>query len=262
MSPSWFRSTLDERFKWRNRRQDRQLDERFGDLSISGPTLGGWNQVPSARLPPAYPRRRAASATREFQSENARHGNGGSSRRSSLSLCKTPSATREMGGPPSTTANHDKPGFVYKPVSEKFFEAMAEIGKPTRATHQPVDKRQRRHSIQSESSMEPSSPAAIPCHPSYQARPFLPSPNSTPPLAPPDRPIERQKYYNSPDLTGSDAPEKTGDYAPISQESPTTKHPKPRATYPRIALSTKRKKTRSNRCVTEELVPSTTELFG
>lgn len=270
MGRTWMRCC--ERFRRRKRNQDADLDVRFGDMSISGPILGGWNQAP-----PSQAGKLSDTITNKHRAVISRSHSAHNSSVSLISSCCSSqdslSATKEMGDS-IYISNPEKPGFVYKPASDQFLKSIPGVGKPRRPAQLTVEPEQtyQRHlsvrSIRSVSSMEPSSPAAMPCHPYYHPEPLLPSPRPTPPTSYPRSPafsmeqsIDRRRYYPSPDISEPDSIEDNGSYASRSYEPSLLQQLTPQS-YPTSPLPEKQKKKKQkSRAVTEELVPSSTELF-
>lgn len=265
MSPSWL-CCLDERLRRRNRKKTKDLDGRFGDMSISGPIMGGWNQASvSSQHSSPHP----ASTTNEScrpekpRSRPPTRNNSGSSGRRSTS--RGDSSSAEKNSHESLSIHRDKPGFVYKPASEGFFKTIGDIRRPTEAPQQKIPARHQRHpSVRSESPMEPSSPAIIPCHPWYHPEPLQHSPAVTPASThipertsayPPNQFIDRRRYYASSDHSEPDSAEEGVNY--FTQKNT----PRFNFTTPSVLKRNKSKQT-ARRSVTEEMVPESNELFG
>lgn len=271
MCPSFLRCCLDERFRKRSRKQSRDLDERFGDMAISGPMMGGWNQTSSATRSLSPPRLGTVGlASDQLRSKVPRSHSSTRNRNSSSSS----SSTSRRGTPTMNTVKGDqtsssdpnKPGFVYKPASEEYFKNMSELGRSPEPGYLRVDshaKHQRNLSFRSEASLE-SSPAMIPCHPSYHPEPLLSSGTASPasvqrslrqsrsPTYPLDQCVDRRKYYPSPDLSEPDS----------TQSGADSRQGTPRFSFMPQSRSKKNTKTKTRRNVTDEMVPSTNELFG
>ncbi|WEW59233.1 hypothetical protein PRK78_004702 [Emydomyces testavorans] len=247
------------RLRHRRRKGTRPLDERYGDIAISGPMDGGWNQVPS--YPPekrstSLPVSRNGS---KHQGEPTSLGKSHSKAHSGTQpfVCITETEHEKSANPPD-----DKPpNFVYKPASEAFFKDMAEIGRPKcppPSLSGSIEKHHRQVSTQSASSLEPTLPGEIPCHPFYQKNVSLhrspsPQPGSIPvlhknPMSP------RRIRENSPTLSNrSRLEEENHDINDEELE---------KRAVNQLPLNSKVKPKRTKRIVTQELVPSTTELFG
>ncbi|KAI1942680.1 hypothetical protein LOZ66_001086 [Ophidiomyces ophidiicola] len=251
---SWVKCCL-ERGRLRQRRKgNQQLDERYGDTSISGPMDGGWNQLPSYSSEKRSASVPASSAGSKRQREATTD-----PRRGHFNSC---SVTQPFTAhPKELTSDKCKrsPDFLYKPASEKFFEDMAKIGKPRHPPPSSIsnsDKHRRQFSTNSaSSSLDPTSPAEIPCHPSYQKNMLLhrsPSPQlgSIPSL---------QRQSPSPKLSSVDSPALSY-HSTLEEESNDLKNEEAiKYTSPPM---TKLQPKKPKRTITDELVPSTTDLFG
>lgn len=97
------------------------LDSRWGDTSISAPTLGGWNQL-SSEAP-------VGRSEPEYRSDNGKEPN-----RLNSTKSIRPRITRHQSNPSSKkdtkASDSDKPVFVYKPASDAFLRDMAALGNP------------------------------------------------------------------------------------------------------------------------------------
>ena len=274
MCPSFLRCCLDDRFGRKSRKQSRDLDERFGDMAISGPMIGGWNQVSSAAQSQPRPHPSTVGLTSsEFRPEarkshtstrnRSRSSGGSSTSRSGTSLIKTDRGDQISASDP------EKPGFVYKPASEEYFRSISEMGRSPEPGYLRADnhqKNQRHLSIRSETSTESSSPGMIPCHPSYHPEPLLSSSaTATPPTVhaqlaqtrsppyPRDQSVDRRKYYPGLDLSEPDS----------VQSGTDSRQGTPRFSFmPQTRSKKKDTKKKAHRNVTDEMVPSTSELFG
>lgn len=294
MSASWMRCCL-EKHRLRRRKKGRKaLDERFGDLSISGPMEGGWNQAPSTATAQVH-----NLESFETSSSNCGHIENGcaSSRRPKLN----PSNQGPRAPPPSNNPaleketegsrpNSDKPSFVYKPASKSFFKNMAEIGKPNRRSSESsqgsnfIAGHKRQVSKTSTGSIEPPGNPDIPRHPSYHVlgprhrspSPGLPHPRRA--VSPNTPPLDQKRYTLSPSATLRDSStieEENTNYSSGTDPEPSPKHPaSPQPVFrtpvypprpkpkPLDLASDSRKQKRKTRAVTSEMVPSSADLFG
>ncbi|EEP77871.1 predicted protein [Uncinocarpus reesii 1704] len=261
MTTSWVKCCFERgRLGQRHRKGTKQLDERYGDIAISGPMDGGWNQVPSY---PSEKRSTSVPLSRNSSSKRKKEQRLGVGHFHFKAHSGTQPfiRTEDTDYDERARRSHDKPpDFVYKPASEAFFKDMAEIG---RSKYPPpsasiVDKHQRQISVQSTSSLEPTSPADIPCHPSYQR-----NMQASRGLSPPG--LSTNIFHKSPVHT-----QYARECSPaLSHRSIFDDHaydtneeePEKQVQSPQLSMP-KTKQKKSKRVVTEELVPSTTELFG
>ena len=300
MSPSRLWCCLDSRSKRLNGTSNEELDERFGDTSISGPISGGWNQTGTAPRTPSNQRSSHTSKSSTFsKTKKWRPGvfrthsvSTSSPRRSSFGAKDMSLPVKHLDDTSSTATTQEKAPFVYKPASEEFFKNMAEIGKPrhSRQPSRPVVAGQqqqqqsgsREPSIRSTNSMYPDSPGDIPHHPSYQNPPLVVAVESDSPQ-PKQLPVPAHLATNVLDsmlyprsFSGAAATnastrqslDENGRNADI--EKLQFRSATPQIMYdvttsqqlPQNNSKPKRQMSKRNRVVTQDLVPSTNELFA
>ncbi|PGH11369.1 hypothetical protein AJ80_07160 [Polytolypa hystricis UAMH7299] len=270
-----------ERRKNRNRRNV-ELDERYGDLSITAPLPGGWNQVPNyademakheeARLKSSKKSRRnwVSNSLSAWQQR----------RDSSQSSPRTQSSPPEKLRDSGTTAESGGADFVYKPASEEFFKSMAEIGKPRgsrEASPSLTGDRQHRSHLSNASSgaysIDQILPASLPRHPSYLdgLRNFsgvVSPPRSTTPNSFMAIPYDIRDAVTAPAPSVTKIPKLDTGTMESSSGSDYDAHSPTSIENQGTFLQTidkkkqKKDKRRRQRAVTEEMVPSTTDLFG
>lgn len=314
MATSWVKSCFERgRLRPRNRKGTKQLDERYGDMDISGPMDGGWNQVPvylsekrNASMPVSrngsqhekdkagtIPHYRADGGTQPYVWVNDNYPKPASSAsqkppdfvykpaseaffKDMAEIGRVKHLSPSLPPPSSSTPSQKPPDFVYKPASEAFFKDMAEIGRakhPSPPLHSmsstsstPLDIHRRQISTQSLSSLEPTMPSDIPCHPSYNPNMGLGRRTPSPQIGSPPGAV----HYNR---TPAAAPRTSSPYSrcvspALSHQSTLDEEPREEELFEKqkakqLAMSGMRTKTKkSRRVVTAELVPSTTELFG
>lgn len=249
MSVSWVRCCFERGRLKRGHKSKREMDERFGDASISGPMEGGWNQASSTVSPKEHNSEKLSISDRQTSDYT-------SSKRSSPQ-------EKDYEVSPS----EKQPDFVYKPASQDFFKNMADIGRSRNSSPAPRPL-QHRHAA----SLEPVHIAGgIPCHPSYQRNmprgpspaprssssnresrstvsPRCVSPQSIRPRRDTDEreDRDRENYYDRDQEYTAPPPRHTSSFSPplgsVTNPKPKTK--------------------KAKRVVTQEMVPSETELFG
>ncbi|KAF3480901.1 uncharacterized protein GIQ15_06248 [Arthroderma uncinatum] len=292
---SWVRCCLDRPIlKRRAQKASGPLDERFGDLSISGPMEGGWNQVspspesketgfPSRNILPEQPAGKKGGDLVRSRSRPWRYAPLSFKARKNSLPSDSEKALSEMATSPSATK--DKADFVYKPASGEFLKTMADLGKPkngrpsTEITRSVVNNRHT--SLQSNSSLEPTLPGEMPRHPFHQdfsTRSHSPahrtySNKSTSPTEHNFDPRTPATNYSTSARNSSTRDEESSSYttamdiekSPRSIISDTAPIPTsgylPSNPYP-SEHSRKKRKAKPKRVVTSEMVPSTNDLFG
>ncbi|EFW17820.1 hypothetical protein D8B26_004842 [Coccidioides posadasii str. Silveira] len=232
----------------RHRKGTRQLDERYGDMDISGPMDGGWNQLPSF---PSEKRSTSVPVSRSG-TRRQRQGVGHVQFRAHTGAQPFVCISESVYDTPARPSHEKPPDFVYKPASEAFFKDMAEIGRPKYSPPPSTitEKHRRQTSMRSASSLDPSSAGEIPCHPSYQRNIRTSSPHGS----------SCSGYHRSPPLHAQCS--RANSPALSTRSNEITDEDVEKRVLTTIPLSTKKKQKKSRRAVTEELVPSTMELFG
>ncbi|EEH41632.1 hypothetical protein PAAG_03195 [Paracoccidioides lutzii Pb01] len=292
MALSWFQNYL-ERCRIRRNGNRRVLDERFGDLAITAPMAGGWNQLPISTT---------TSGDRAFKDHEHDSRRSGSktwtaccfsdSEDEKVTASSNPQPSFSQQEKESSTANpparsSDPPAFVYKPASEEFLKQMADIGKPksplsiTSSNDSEKHKRQLSTISSNSSFMDPVLSSDIPRHQSYHSQPLTSSSSSssnTPvgsrsPSGTLVSSFDGRPFQTSPALSSMNTPNTLKQNSPRSLYSDAEKAPlgpvKEHRSIPvppiqiQPPVTTKSKKSlKKTRVVTEELVPSDTELFG
>lgn len=267
MTSSWIRVCFGLR---RPKVDEEQLDERFGDLSISAPTIGGWNQVPSTS-----------------RGNDTRYGNTGrctDRKRKDFSALSPWTRNRQQqytqavlpqchpdernDSVSSTSSSESKNAVLYKPASDIFLKDMARIGNrdsnfpsvPENCHYSPCIPPSR---IPCQNSLEPQSSLNVPCHPSHQQGQLLRTPGMQKKNCLPASPRPPDKIAHSPSpapsmqkvtkVNGNSPGGSSMDYVDIE------KRPRVLREAPKhLAITQKDKK----KPVTQELVPSSADLFG
>ncbi|PGH14676.1 hypothetical protein AJ79_02842 [Helicocarpus griseus UAMH5409] len=281
----WLQDHL-ERRRIRRHGNRRVLDERFGDMAITAPMAGGWNQLPvnsialGEQAPMGYERDSKGTGSKAWMKyclcdrEDEKDAIPSDTQ---LSLSPT---EKERTTPNCSARNSVAPAFVYKPASEEFLKQMAEIGKPKSPPNVPGmndgERHRRKHSSISSTRTytDPASVAGIPRHPSYHSQPLTASSSSHTPVgsrSPSSTLVasgDRQPFQTSPTLSSLNTPSTAKHSSPGSVYLEPEKTPlepvKERYTPPvQPPPGGKSKKNRKKtRVITEELVPSEEELFG
>ncbi|KAK2761368.1 hypothetical protein FQN54_001890 [Arachnomyces sp. PD_36] len=268
------------------------LDSRWGDTSISAPTLGGWNQLSSG-----WPTK-TQEAGNGFECEKESPAKRLNSTKSIRPRIPRPRQCNSAAKKDAKPAHSEKPVFVYKPASESFLRDMAALGNPppqpetlppeydySGSTYNPrlivykdegddLVKELSEASYSSTSLETPQELRDMPHHPSYRSC-ISPSPSvrsrssvrssSSKPrrnaIAPPS---PTQSLPISPRM--SPRPE----FSPVNYGEPTFGHsnttvlpqiPLRRVDQP-AGIPTTNKAKSHKRKVTEVMVPSSAELFG
>lgn len=100
------------------------LDSRWGDTSISAPTLGGWNQLSSG--PPTSGLEIGYGSYCEKERSTKRLNSTKSIRPRLPRRCQSNLPAKKE----TKKTDSDRPVFVYKPASENFLRDMAALGNP------------------------------------------------------------------------------------------------------------------------------------
>lgn len=263
MASSWFRCC----FQRRDRKEKVQLDERFGDTSISAPIPGGW--IASEKVQYVRPNYHI-DAVKQIDSSPSSYTRTVRSRSSSSS--RTARSDRAKDDDTPTVSESERPYVVYKPASEAFLQSINQLGRPRQAFADENDDRKPDSGNPRLSRVS----AEMPCHPSYQAWPLvIPQPYDPParikvsPTSPTSlndiSMTTRSPSTRSPsgDRVGGRSASGDRNGGTVAANGRLSEVIKPRNDVPtQPKVTAKPRKHKRARVVTKELVPSTAELFG
>lgn len=277
-NPAYTHSAAFNGMRWRlccvNMRRSKrggqeELDERFGDKSITAPISGGWSQIPppeQAQSTTGSPQ--PSSGDGSFSTKKwtpAIFRNSRSSQRSGTTT-ETHDQTTPRSDLDATAAgpSGDKPAFVYKPASDEFYKTIPGAVPPA----QQLAGRQEQQRLSRISCHRASSCGSDPGRrESYRAATLRssPSPRRT---SQGDSPASFRVSPRQPDGFAH-APGSVGSGS-VSGLTPTLEAPESVHTGEPTAVSAivysgteeQKQKKKKRRTVTQELVPPTSELFG